>query len=223
VLFRSYILVEDGWKAELKEVRNKTGKVTDYVCELIPKELIINRYFQAEQAAIEQLETKKDDIVRQQEELQEEHGGEEGLLEEVTNDSGKITKANVNDRIKKIKNDATFADELKVLKAYLKLIEQEAEISKEIKGLVQFLDKYVLTKYGDLTQDEIKSLVVDDKWMPTLQQAIYSEMDRISQRLTQRIKELAERYEMPLPELTSRVDELTSRVEEHLKKMGMTW
>jgi type I restriction enzyme M protein len=218
-----YILVEDGWKAELKEVRNKTGKVTDYVCELIPKELIINRYFQAEQAEIEQLETKKDDIVRQQEELQEEHGGEEGLLEEVTNDSGKITKTNVNDRIKKIKNDATFADDLRVLKAYLKLIEQEAEISKEIKGLVQFLDKYVLTKYGNLTQDEIKSLVVDDKWMSTLRQAIYSEMDRISQRLTQRIKELAERYEMPLPELTSRVDELTSRVEAHLKKMGMVW
>jgi len=45
----------------------------------------------------------------------------------------------------------------------------------------------------------------------------------ISQRLTQRIKELAERYEMPLPELTSRVDELTSRVEGHLKKMGMVW
>jgi type I restriction enzyme M protein len=217
-----YILVEDGWKAELKEVK-KNGKVTDYVCELIPKELMINRYFQAEQAEIEQLETKKDDIVRQQEELQEEHGGEEGLLEEVTNDSGKITKANVNERIKKIKNDATFADELKVLKAYLKLIDREAEISKEIKLKTQFLDKYVLTKYGSLTQDEIKSLVVDDKWMRTLQQAINSEMDRISQRLTQRIKELAERYEMPLPELTSRVDELTSRVEVHLKKMGMVW
>ena len=218
-----YILVEDGWKAELKEVRNKTGKVIDYICELIPKELIINRYFQAEKAEIENLETKKDDIVRQMEELQEEHGGEEGLLEEVTNDSGKITKANVNERIKKIKNDATFADELKVLKAYLKLIEQEAEISKQIKVLTEFLDKYVLIKYGNLTQDEIKSLVVDEKWMPTLQQAINSEMDRISQRLAQRIKELAERYEMPLPDLTSRVDELTSRVEVHLEKMGMVW
>lgn len=218
-----YILVEDGWKAELKAVTNKKGVVTDYVCELIPKELMINRYFQAEQAAIATLETKKDEIVRQQEELQEEHGGEEGLLEEVTNDSGKITKANVNDRIKVIKNDATFADELKVLKAYLKLIEQEAEISKQIKVLTQFLDNYVLTKYGDLTEDEIKTLVVDDKWMPTLQQAIASEMDRISQRLTQRIQELAERYDTPLPQLTSRVEELTAKVEGHLKRMGLVW
>jgi type I restriction enzyme M protein len=128
-----YILVEDGWKAELKEVLNKNGKVTDYECELIPKELIINRYFQAEKANIETLETQKDDIVRQQEELQEEYGGEEGLLEEVTSDSGKVTKNNINNRLKVIKNDAIFKDELQVLKAYFKLIEQEAEVSKKIK------------------------------------------------------------------------------------------
>jgi type I restriction enzyme M protein len=218
-----YILVEDGWKAELTAVMNKKGKITDYVCELIPKELMINRYFKAEQAAIEELETKKDEIVRQQEEMQEEHGSEEGLLEEVTSDSGKITKTNVTNRIKAIKGEPNFADELKVLKAYQKLIEQETEVSQEIKGLTQFLDNCVLTKYGDLTEDEIKTLVVDDKWMPTLRQATNSEMDRISQRLTQRIKELAERYETPLPELTSEVEELTSKVEAHLQKMGMVW
>lgn len=218
-----YILVEDGWKAELTAVSNKKGKITDYVCELIPKELVINRYFQVEQAEIEALETRKDEIVRQQEELQEEHGGEEGLLEEATNDSGKITKEKLTNRINVIQKNPDFTDELKVLKAYLKLIEKEAEVNKQIKVLTQFLDKYVLTKYGDLIEDEIKTLVVDDKWMPTLRQAINSEMDRISQRLTQRIKELAERYEMPLPELTSQVEELASRVEEHLKKMGMVW
>ncbi len=218
-----YILVEDGWNAELTAVMNKKGKITEYVCELIPKELVINRYFKAEQAEIEALETKKDEIVRQQEEMQEEHGGEEGLLEEVTSDSGKITKTNVTNRIKAIKGKPDFADELKVLKTYLKLIEQEAQVTQEIKVLTQFLDNCVLTKYGDLTEDEIKTLVVDDKWMPTLRQAINSEMDRISQRLTQRIKELAERYEMPLPELTSEVEELTSKVDAHLQKMGMVW
>ncbi|MBD2527564.1 type I restriction-modification system subunit M [Nostoc sp. FACHB-133] len=220
-----YILVEDGWKAELTAVTNKKGAVTDYVCELIPKELMINRYFKTEQAAIATLETKKDEIVRQQEELQEEHGGEEGLLEEVTNDSGKITKANINLRIKEIQKNPLFADadELKVLKSYLKLIESEAELNKEIKEATQSLHNQVLKKYQELTEDEIKTLVVDDKWMQTLRQAIASEMDRISQRLTQRIKELAERYDMPLPELTSRVEELTAKVEGHLKKMGMVW
>ena len=111
--------------------------------------------------------------------------------------SGKVTKNNVNNRLKVIKNDATFADELKVLKKYLKLIEQEAEVSKQITEATKELNNKVLRKYPQLTEDEIKTLVVDDKWMPTLRQAINSEMERISQRLTQRIKELAERYEMP--------------------------
>ena len=156
-----YILVEDGWKAELTAVMNKKGAVTDYVCELIPKELMINRYFQIEQAAIEVLEAKKDEIVRQQEEMQEEYGGEEGLLEEVTSDSGKITKTNVTNRIKVIQKDATFADELKVLKAYLKLIEQEAEISKQIKDATkETLDKVTREEFWQDLQ-RIRSRKVD--------------------------------------------------------------
>lgn len=112
--------------------------------------------------------------------MQEEHGGEEGLLEEVTSDNGEITKANVTNRIKVIQKDSTFASELKVFKGYLKLIEQETEISKQIKEATQALDNQVLAKYQQLTEDKIKMLLVDDKWMPTLRQAINSEMERIS-------------------------------------------
>ena len=46
-----------------------------------------------------------------------------------------------------------------------------------------------------LTEAEIKTLVVDDKWLASLDAAIHGEMDRVSQQLTQRVKELAERYE----------------------------
>ncbi|MBW4511951.1 MAG: type I restriction-modification system subunit M [Scytonematopsis contorta HA4267-MV1] len=218
-----YILVEDGWKAELTEVLNKKGVAVDYVCDLIPKELIINRYFAAEKAAIEVLEGKKDEIISQQEEIQEEYGGEDGLLEEVMGDNGKITKNNINARVKIIQKDKDFADELKVLKEYLKLIEKEAEIGKEITTTIKELNNKVLKKYPKLSEDEIKTLVVDDKWIPTLRQAVNSEMERISQRLTQRIKELAERYDTPLPELDGEVLELTARVEGHLKRMGLVW
>ncbi|MGH8121429.1 MAG: hypothetical protein ACREPT_01510, partial [Rudaea sp.] len=74
-----------------------------------------------------------------------------------------------------------------------------------------------------LTEAEIKTLVVDDKWLATLDAAIHGEMDRVSQRLTQRVKELAERYETPLPQLTSHVIELEAKVNEHLEKMGFAW
>ena len=43
---------------------------------------------------------------------------------------------------------------------------------------------------------------------------------RVSQQLTQRPKELAERYEAPLPELTRRVAALEARVAGHLERMG---
>jgi len=59
--------------------------------------------------------------------------------------------------------------------------------------------------------------------MATIDTDIHTEMDRISQRLTQRIKELAERYEMPLPMQTAKVSELEKRVNGHLEKMGFAW
>lgn len=87
----------------------------------------------------------------------------------------------------------------------------------------QELHNKVLRKYQELTEEEVKTLVVDDKWMRTLKQGINAEMDRISQRLTQRIKELGERYDTPLFELTNEVDRLTSLVDQHLQKMGFVW
>ncbi len=56
-----------------------------------------------------------------------------------------------------------------------------------------------------------------------MEQRIKTEMDNISHRLTQRIKELAERYETPLPELTVEVGELEKKVNAHLEKMGFVW
>jgi type I restriction enzyme M protein len=66
-------------------------------------------------------------------------------------------------------------------------------------------------------------LVVDDKWLSVLGAAVQSELDRVSQTLTSRIRQLAERYETPLPEIIDEVATLSARVDEHLKKMGVAW
>jgi type I restriction enzyme M protein len=70
---------------------------------------------------------------------------------------------------------------------------------------------------------EIKTLVVDDKWLTALDARIHGEMDRISQALTRRVRELAERYETPLPRQSSRVAELERAVNRHLERMGFSW
>jgi type I restriction enzyme M protein len=214
-----YLIAADGWKAELSRVNQKKD---EWDSELVPKQLVIKRYFAAEQKAIEQLEADRDGISRQIEEMEEEHSGEEGLMEEVKSGRGKISKGNVQKRIKEIKNDAVADDfeELNVLEAYLKLIDKEAKAKKQIKDVQKALDNKVIDRYKVLTEDEIKTLVVDDKWMAAISGDVKSEMERISQRLAQRIKELAERYAAPMPELNVTVNELESKVDKHLEKMG---
>ena len=65
--------------------------------------------------------------------------------------------------------------------------------------------------------------MVDDKWLANLEAGVQAEVDRVSQALTGRIKQLAERYAKPLPRLTEDVDTLSDRVDGHLKKMGFAW
>ncbi len=212
-----YIISADGWKVELSRVN---GKKDEWDSELVPKQYVIGRYFTAEQNEIGQLEAERDDVSRRIEEMGEEHSGEDGLLEEVKTDKGKISKANVQKRIKAIKNDADSAEEREVLEAYLRLIEEEANSRKKIKDAQKALDKLVIGKYKTFTEGEIKTLVVDDKWMAAISQDVTSELERISQRLTRRIKELAERYATPMPVLNAQVDELEMKVNGHLDKMG---
>ena len=217
-----YLIAGDGWKAELSHVN---GKKDEWDSELVPKQLVINQYFTDDKKAIEQLEADRDGISRQIEETEEEHSGEEGLLEEVKSDKGKISKGTVQKRIKVIKNDAAADDfeELNVLEAYLGLIDKEATAKKQIKDAQKALDLKVIDRYKVLTQDEIKTLVVDDKWMAAISGDVKSEMERISQRLARRIKELAERYDLPMPVMNAQVDELEMKVNGHLEKMGFEW
>jgi type I restriction enzyme M protein len=206
-----YMLAQDGWIAVVDGKPNT---------DLIPQALIIRRYFGAEAKAIEQCEAERDAISSQIEELDEEHGGEEGLLAEAKNDKGKLTKLSAKARLAAIRSDRDEADERKLLNAYLDLIEQEAATNKKVKDAQRALDTKVAAQYVKLTEADIKALVVDDKWLATLALDVQTELNRVSQALTGRIKELADRYAMPLPQLTEKVQTLAARVHEHLERMG---
>jgi type I restriction enzyme M protein len=155
--------------------------------------------------------------------MEEEHSGEDGLLEEVKTEKGKISRGNVQKRIKEIKNYVEAIEELGVLEAYLELIEIEVDANKKIKDAHEAQDKKVNVRYKALTEDEVKIMVVGDKWLAAISGDVKTEMERISQRLTQRIKELAERYATPMPELNTNVDALEAEVSKHLEKMGFVW
>jgi type I restriction enzyme M protein len=109
---------------------------------------------------------------------------------------------------------------LALLECYIALIEKESTANKKIKDAQKALDLKVISKYRDLSEDEIKTLVVHDKWLAVLAASVQSELNRVSQALTGRIKQLADRYAIPLPQLIRNVESLSSRVNEHLAKMG---
>lgn len=203
-----YRIVVEGWKADK---------------ELIPAELIFKRYYTKEQDAIDALEEQKEIVARQMEELEDEQTEENNLFEEARNDKGKLTKASINDRIKQIKNVKDAEDELKALKVYLILLEEETEIKAKLKKASKDLETKVSQKYSSLTETEIKNLAVDDKWLAVVTKEVQSTLEIISQRLSSRIKELSERYAQPLPEIEKGVAELTRKVEDHLKRMGFRW
>ena len=193
-----YLIADFGWKAEtrrvIEEKKNKEGKVIKQVdkgwaCDLVPKQLVVDRYYAAQQAAIHELEAGLESIAAQLAELEEEHGGDEGAYAELE----KVNKAEIGKRLKEIqaeqkaatassfprrressavkkldarlhghdKIDMTDA-EVAALDAWLQINEQESELKKSLKDAEAELDALAYAKYPKLTEAEIKTLVVDD-------------------------------------------------------------
>lgn len=210
-----YLIADNGWKAELYNI-NKGKKDVILDSDLVPKTLVIDRYFKTDKEAIERMETKRESLFTGIDELTEEYSTEEGYFSTLD----KVNKATVAKRLKDIKADKKAGDEIKGLEAWLKLIDAHDTAKKQIAVAIVELDRKVIARYKTLTEDEIKMLVVDDKWTTTIEKNIKTEMDRVSRGLTQRIKQLAERYELPLPKINSDVYELERKVTAHLEKMG---
>ncbi|MHB2033578.1 MAG: type I restriction endonuclease subunit M, partial [Gemmatimonadaceae bacterium] len=180
--------------------------------------LIVARYFAKEQAGIDAGQADLAAAIASLAELEEEHGGDEGVLGALD----KIAKAEVNARLKEINGDKEAKDEVAVLKRWLELSESATTLERAVKEQEAALDKLAYEKSPTLTEVEIKTLVVDDKWMAHLSAAVQGELERVSQTLTGRIRELAGRYATPLPQLQREVAMLASRVEAHLHRMEVT-
>ena len=231
-----YLIASEGWREAAKPrlmVEDKAQKSKDkpdfvvgkqkYKAELIPPALVIARYFAAEQAAIDTLESEAVAAAQAMEELAEEHGGEDGLLEEVKNEKGKISKVAVVARLKDVKNDRAATDERKVLSEYLALAEKEGDATAKVKAAQEALTAKVVAKYAKLSEEEVKALVVEDKWTAAVEATVQAELDRVSQTVTGRVRELADRYAAPLSSLTHDVATIANKVDAHLRTMVAAW
>lgn len=234
----AYLVAADGWvqgaqPREIVKVPNKDNKLVwpeahDYLqgkrrfkSDLIPKALLVAHYFAKEQTAIDATRTELEALQAQLTELEEEHSGEDAVFSGFDS----ITAAAVKERVRELGEggDGDDAAELAVLQQWQRLADTAAALKKQLREAEAALDTMAFQHYPKLKEADVKALVIDDKWLARLHADVQGELDRISQTLTGRIRELAERYATPLPQLTDDVESLARRVDEHLKKMGFAW
>jgi type I restriction enzyme M protein len=185
----AYLIADGGWKAETYRVierkKDKNGKETakdkGWACDLVPKELIVARYFPNEAAKIAGLEGEQEQVGAELIALEEEHGREDGLFSELIEDGEVVvTVAGVKARLKEIKGDPSAVEEAEALKAWLDLDERGKELNRTIREAEVALDVAALMTYPKLSEAEVKALVVDDKWMAKLEARIGGETARVA-------------------------------------------
>ena len=219
---RPHRIVEDRGR-KLKETPDLVVGRRKYKTDLIPPALIVARYFGREQVVLDELRRRQETAARELEEFLDEHTGEGTLLDGILNDRGKVAKGIVQRRLDAIRDegDPESDEERDALARCLALFEGESALAKTIRTVQADLDELVLEHYAALTDAEIRSLVVGDKWLASLRAAVEDEMERVTQRLAGRVKVLEERYARPLPKLEQDVEVFGAKVEEHLKRMGL--
>jgi type I restriction enzyme M protein len=225
-----YLIASDGWIAEpyTPQPTAKKGKTSkekraatpeDIVCDLLPVSVVTDEYFSDMKAAIQVAEEK----------LAEDETAFADLLEEQTDNyldassfaDDKLNDGNVKKRLKTLDKKAD-KEEIIVLENYLLLKEHICATKQTLKMLKYNLLLKLVEKYAQLTESEIKRLVIEKKWFATLSLRLDCEMQRVSQSLNSRLIELKERYEQTLPEINTEVELLEAKVIKHLEKMGFS-
>lgn len=116
-----------------------------------------------------------------------------------------------------------YQDEYEALAGYRDRLDQVKALRKQAKAARDELGQKVLAQYGNLTEDEIKHLLFDRKWMPHLQSEISNIFDRQVTTHATRITNIARRYERTLPEIEDTVQVSRENVMRSLERMGYTW
>lgn len=218
---RKTIEDKDRKLSEIPDLVVGSGRgATKYKTDLIPPALIVARYLAGEQAKVDELNVAAGEATRAVEEYIEEHAAEDGLLAEAMDD-GKITKALTAARLKDAKHEASDPDEIEALQHLIKLYTDETAAKQAAKNTQAALDLATLNKYGELTQYDIKQLVLDDKWHATIAARVASEVNSLTLALVGRIQELGERYVATLKDLNAELAKLDNRVAAHFADMGV--
>lgn len=237
-----YMVSNDGWTyPEVRAIKRKetTDKKTnstkvkesacmydEIVCDLLPVDIVLAEYFTAETDVINDLLAQIDGKQLEMDELVEQHtevftfgddDDDEGEEKELNVKATDVKKA-----IKNAKNEGTSDADVKILKQWLALSEKKDAFNKDLKQERSDLTNAVVAKYAALTEDEIKTLVVERKWLASVVGGCEALMQSVTHRIATDVTALADRYEDTLPALAQNVVDYENEVNDYLKEMGFT-
>ncbi len=147
----------------------------------------------------------------------------EGFTEEQNQEGGvfytteKVNKASAGKLLKELKGLPDTEAEVRLVNDYLKMVIKHAEIKSKIKNTAASLDLLALRKYRDLSEADVKELVIRDKWFQALEITLEKEFQGLLSILVGRVKEVNERYDESLIEIKLQVQQLELAIEKHLK------
>lgn len=234
-----FIVAGGGWAAakDLREARSEKGKdnkikwleegdltvkkgkqTVRLVADVIPPALVVARFFPEMQRTLDLRRANAEDLTVQLDEMVEEFAGEGGALEPALSSSGKLTAASIKDRRRYGIPDE---NENALLTRANELLAEEKVAKQAVKVAEDALTEATLKKYPELTEEESRTLVVDDKWLAKITKVIEEEVEVQTEQLTSRVRVLTERYGQTLPEISVQIKSLEAKVSSHLQNMGL--
>jgi len=136
-------------------------------------------------------------------------------------DGDKISKALATARLRVAKREGSDPDEVKALEQVGRLYDTEAAAKKAVRDAQGALDLATLKKYGELTEIDVKVVVLDDKWRATVGKRVAAVVGALTLALVGRIQQLGDRYNDTVLALDADLDELEASVARHLATMGV--
>ncbi|GAA8166183.1 type I restriction-modification system subunit M [Helicobacter pylori] len=185
---------------------------TYYKSDLIPKNLIKQRFFEKETKELEELENALNEKEALLDEFIEEHSSEEGLF-----DGLKINESVLK---KELKNATDLEDE-EILKTALEWLEAKNKALKMKNKAYEKLELKAFHQYKNLEINEIKDLIIKDKWLNSLKNALENKIQKRINAFASALNEIISSYSNSLLELDKEVKESESKVLEHLKDLGL--
>lgn len=215
------------WENIVEETENKKGekkvKIKGWEGKLIPKALVERMFFAGERKAIDEAQSVAEETQSRLDEMTEEQTGDDGYLKGYLNDKDKVDTKQVAARMKALKKAKVDSEEARTLTSWLELADRLKKQNKLIKELNAALDTALKDKYPELSDEEVRELLVNRKWYYDLFAGIKALYVTASHSMANRITELAERYETTLPELEREVTDYEAKVRTHLERMGFQW